>query len=172
VDVFRGGLFKALGHDHTIAARRFSGTVQFDPRKLRDSSISLSIESSSLTVLDPRVPEKERNEVQDTMQGPKVLDVRAFPKIEFSSTRVSEVAQTENGFEITLTGRLNLHGFDKEIAFPVSISLGKDLLHATGSVSIIQTDFGIVPIKVGGGTVRVKDQVKIDFDFLAERAGP
>ena len=171
VDVFRGGLFKTLGHDHTVAARKFSGTVQFDPGKLRDSSVSLSIESSSLTVLDPHASEKERSEVQATMEGLKVLGVQAFPKIEFSSTRVSEVTQAGNGFAITLTGRLSLHGIEREITFPVHISFEKNLLRAAGSASITQTDFGIVPIRLGGGTVRVKDQVKVNFDLLAERAG-
>jgi polyisoprenoid-binding protein YceI len=165
--VFRGGLFKSLGHDHLVAARNFSGTIHFDPAKLEDSSVSLSIESNSLAVLDPEVPEKERNEVQATMEGPRVLDVQKFPRVLFNSTRVGSAIRKVN--EIRLTGRLNLHGSEKEIAFPVSIVLEKNLLRATGTVSIPQSDFGIVPIKLAGGTVRVKDEVKVTFTFLAEK---
>jgi polyisoprenoid-binding protein YceI len=170
LDVFRGGILKTFGHDHKVAARIFSGTVQFDPAKLRDSSVSLSIESNSLIVLDPNTSEDERNEVQAAMGSPKVLDIQKFSKITFNSTRVAETMQKGDNFEIQLTGRLHLHGMEKEIAFPVRISLERNLLRATGTADIAQTDFGIVPIKLAGGTVRVKDRVKVTFDFLAERA--
>jgi hypothetical protein len=36
-----------------------------------------------------------------------------------------------------------------------------------GSTSIKQSDFGISPISIAGGTVKVKDDVKIDFDIAA-----
>ena len=33
-----------------------------------------------------------------------------------------------------------------------------------GSTSLKQTDFGITPISIAGGTVKVKDEVRIEFD--------
>jgi len=36
-------------------------------------------------------------------------------------------------------------------------------MHFTGSATIRQTDFGITPIKVVGGAVSVRDDVKIEF---------
>jgi hypothetical protein len=32
-----------------------------------------------------------------------------------------------------------------------------------------QRDFGITPVSVAGGTVKVKDQVKIEFDIATGR---
>jgi len=32
-----------------------------------------------------------------------------------------------------------------------------------------QTDFGITPIKVGGGSVKVKNKVRIRFELVAEK---
>jgi hypothetical protein len=40
-------------------------------------------------------------------------------------------------------------------------------LHYRGSATLKQTDFGIKPISIGGGMVKVKDEVKIDFDFAS-----
>ena len=37
--------------------------------------------------------------------------------------------------------------------------------HYVGNARLKQTDFGIKPIKVGGGAVRVKDEVRIEFDI-------
>jgi polyisoprenoid-binding protein YceI len=167
IAVFREGLLRMAGHDHAIAAKVFSGEVRFNSANLEDSSVNLSIDSGSLVVLDPEVSEKDRKEIQATMLGGTVLDVKAFPKILFSSTRVSQV--TKAGEDFTLTGKLNLHGVEKEIAFPVHIHPENGLLHATGMVTIAQTDFGIKPIKAALGTVRVKDRVQIKFDFLADK---
>jgi hypothetical protein len=33
-----------------------------------------------------------------------------------------------------------------------------------------QTDYGIAPISVAGGTVKVKDELKIDFDIVTRPA--
>ncbi len=158
------------GHDHAIAAKSFSGEVRFNPINVEESSVTLNIESASLTVLDPDVPEKERQQVQETMQGIQVLNVRQFPMISFHSTRVSRIAAT--GEDFMLTGKLNLHGIEKEIAFPVHVHTENNRLRATGTAVILQTDFGIRPITAALGTVRVKDQVKVKFDFAAERINP
>ena len=37
--------------------------------------------------------------------------------------------------------------------------------HYVGSARIKQTEFGIKPVKVAGGTVKVKDELHIDFDI-------
>ncbi len=39
--------------------------------------------------------------------------------------------------------------------------------HYTGSATVRQSDFGMTPIRIAGGTVQVKDDVKIDFDIVA-----
>jgi len=169
--VSRSGFLKVAGHDHAIAARSFSGEVRFNSLNLEDSSVSLSIESASLIVLvEHGVTEKDRKEVQTTMEGAEVLNIKEFPKILFRSTKVSDVSKTGEDFQ--LTGRLNLHGLEKEIAFPVHIHPENNLLRATGTVTIVQTDFGMKPVKAALGMIRVKDQVKISFDILAERANP
>jgi hypothetical protein len=40
--------------------------------------------------------------------------------------------------------------------------------HYTGSVKLKQTDFGMVPIKLFGGSVKVKDEVEISFDVVIQ----
>jgi hypothetical protein len=37
--------------------------------------------------------------------------------------------------------------------------------HYTEHATVKQTDFGIKPVKVAGGTVKVKDEVQVDFDI-------
>jgi hypothetical protein len=47
--------------------------------------------------------------------------------------------------------------------------LGADDLHAEGTATVRQTDFGIQPVTAGAGTVRVKDDVEVSFSVRARR---
>ncbi len=167
--VFKSGLLKMIGHDHSIAARSFSGQVRFNPGNISDSSVQLNIDARSLVVLDdPNVSEKDRQEIQANMEGEKVLDVRKFPQITFHSTEIGRSAPA--GERLMLRGRLNLHGAEREIAFLVQLHPEANSLHVTGTAVIAQTDFGIKPIKAAAGGVRVKDQINVKFDIYAEKA--
>ena len=55
--------------------------------------------------------------------------------------------------------RLTLHGVTK----PVSVDVTRQIDAYVGTVRIKQTEFGIQPIKIGGGVVRVKDELEISF---------
>src|ERR1700720_268151 len=167
IHVGKEGAFKAFGHDHLIAAKQISGDAKFDPQKPDQSSVRLKIPTKSVTVVDPGESEKDRKEVQSTMEGEKVLDVAKFPAITFTSTGVSAAKKTPDGWELPLAGKLNLHGVEKPVTFPLRLSANANELHGQGELSILQTDYGITPVKVGGGTVKVKDKLKITFNIVA-----
>jgi polyisoprenoid-binding protein YceI len=169
IHVSKEGAFKAFGHDHLIAAKEVSGQVQFDPQQLDQSSVRIKIPTKSITVIDPGESEKDRKEVQATMEGEKVLDVAKFPEITFTSTGVSSAKKSREGWELTLAGQLNLHGVKKPATFPLRVTANADELHADGELSVLQTDYGITPVKVGGGTVKVKDKLRITFNILASK---
>jgi polyisoprenoid-binding protein YceI len=60
-------------------------------------------------------------------------------------------------------GDLSLHGVTKPVVFTVRRAGESYSGHAT----LKQTDFGIKPISVGGGMIRVKDQMEIEFAIVA-----
>ena len=169
IHVGKEGAFKAFGHDHLIAAKQVSGEVQFDPQKIEQSSVRLQVPTKSITVIDPGESEKDRKEVQATMEGEKVLDVAEFPESTFTSTNISAAKKTSDGWELTLSGKLNLHGVEKPVSFPLHVRADNNELRAQGEVAILQTDYGITPVKVGGGTVKVKDKLKIIFNIVAHK---
>jgi polyisoprenoid-binding protein YceI len=165
--VYREGALKFLGHDHLVAVPGVSGTVQLDPANIARSSVSLKVETKSLRVLDPGVSEKDRREVQATMEGEKVLDVARYPEITITSTGVSEVKPAGGGYELTLTGELCLHGVVKTIRLPVRMRAEGGELRVQGETLLRQTDYQMTPVRVGGGAVKVKDQLKISFEIVA-----
>jgi polyisoprenoid-binding protein YceI len=151
VFAFKSGLFSAFADDHTIRAPIASGAMSEEA----PLSITLTVRSDALEVLDPGLSAARRSEVQARMLGPEVLDVERFPEITFQSASI-EPAGTDRW---TVTGRVVIHGQAKTITFPVTRRDGT----YRGSVTIKQRDFGITPITVAGGTVKVKDELRIEF---------
>jgi len=119
-------------------------------------------------VVDPGESEKNRNEVQSTMLGDKVLDAARYPQIQFNSSGVRSVTQKEGVTELQLDGTLRLHGVEKLVTIPVRLRMMGGNLTADGELPLLQSNYEIAPVKVGGGAVRVKDRLKISFHIVAE----
>jgi polyisoprenoid-binding protein YceI len=113
-----------------------------------------------MTVLDPDLAKEKRAEVQKRMLGPEVLDVATFPEIRFKSTAVQ--AMDEGRWRVE--GDLELHG--KKVPLKFEVTGTKERFR--GSATVKQSSFGIKPIKAGGGTVNVKDEVKVDFEIVTK----
>ncbi|WP_263368615.1 YceI family protein [Edaphobacter bradus] len=151
VHVSKSGLFSSLGHNHEIAAPIESGSIDADAR-----IASFHIKTEKMMVLDPGSSESERAKIRAVMLSEQVLDSHRYPEITFSSTNI-EPRQNDSLVE----GTLKLHGAQRTVRFPVTYSNG----HYTGSTHIKQTDFGITPIKVFGGSVSVHDALDVTFDI-------
>ena len=155
VYVYKSGLFSAFADNHVIRAPISAGSVSTAPLL----HVDLLVKAADLKVLDPDLATDKRADVQSRMEGPEVLDVAKFPEITFASTRVDAAGGTGNE-RWTVTGQLTIHGQSRAITFAAVRKDGR----YQGDVTIRQRDFGIEPIKVAGGTVRVKDELKIQFD--------
>jgi polyisoprenoid-binding protein YceI len=152
VRVYKTGLFSGLAHNHIVKAPIASGTVDAATR-----TVSLSFSAADLRIADTEGSESEHQEIESTMKGPKVLDGEKYPVISFASKRV-EVLDSQR---YRVVGDLKLHGATREITVPVTFADGT----YKGSVGLKQTDFGITPVKIAGGTVRVKDEIEIGFEI-------
>jgi polyisoprenoid-binding protein YceI len=103
------------------------------------------------------------------MRGPKVLDAVSFPKILFKSKKVTGQALSGGDYEISLVGELSLHGVTQEITVPVKVTLAGRTLKAVGRITLLQDQFGMKPVSAGGGSVKVKNELGIDFEIVAEQ---
>lgn len=169
INVYKEGLFSALGHNHVIRANDLAGAVQFDSNHVDNSSVALQVRAASLAVVDPDASASDREQVRATMLGPQVLDTARYPDISFRSTQVTDVKQQGGGWRVTLIGILQIHGTQRAVSFPLTVNVAGGELLAEGEVFVLQTDFGITPIKVAGGTVKVKDRLRIHFNIHARQ---
>jgi len=155
VYVFKSGLFGGFADNHEIRAPILNGT--FDESAHR---VEILIDSRKLEVLDPSLSQEKRRQVEERMLGPEVLDSGRFHEIRFEASNVKQEAVDR----FSLTGTLSLHGQTQ----PISVHLVRVNGYYRGEAVLKQHDFGITPISIAGGTVKVKDELKIKFEIVAE----
>jgi len=155
VRVYKTGLFSAFAHDHDIRAPIQNGVIDEDK-----NTVEFTVDARTLRVLDPEASEKDRAEIQSTMLGPKVLDSEKFPEIHFRSTSVGEGGDDK----WIVRGDLTLHGQ----THPVKVNVAGRDGHYLGSARLSQKDFGISPVSIAGGSIKVKDEVLVEFEIFAK----
>ena len=154
IHVGKSGLFSAAGHEHWVLAPIAEGTFE----EGSPPSLSFRVESRQMKVEeDKSLAASQQAQVQSTMQT-QVLDSEKYPEIRFHSTSIEPTSQ--NTWEVR--GELSLHGQTR----PVSTTVRKQDNAYVGQCQIKQTDFGIQPVRVAGGMVRVKDELEIQFSVL------
>jgi hypothetical protein len=155
VRAYKTGLFSAFAHDHEIRAPIQKGAVDEDK-----NTVGFTVDARTLRVLDPGASVKDRAEIQGTMLGPKVLDSEKFPEIRFRSTSLGEAGEDK----WIVRGDLTLHGQ----THPVKVEVKGHDGHYTGSARLSQKDFGITPVSIAGGSVKVKDEILVEFEIFAK----
>ena len=153
VSVFKTGLFSFAADNHTINAPIASGQLT-DPLV----SVMMTVDAAHMAVLDRETATDKPAQVQARMLGPDVLDVAQYPTIEFKSTSVDAVPA--GGWDVS--GQLTIRGTTRPVRVRVTQAAG----HYRGSTTLKQTDFGIHPVTIAGGTVKVRDEIRIDFDIV------
>jgi polyisoprenoid-binding protein YceI len=157
VHVYKSGLFSAFGHNHDVEAPIESGEVTEGGKPF----VEFRVDARKLRVLDAEASLDTRAEIQKTMQGPQVLESDRYPEIHFLSTTI----QATGTDHWVVTGNLDLHGQTHPVTVGVTL---KDGLYR-GSAILKQTQFGITPVTVAGGTVKVRDDLRIDFQIVLSK---
>jgi polyisoprenoid-binding protein YceI len=171
VRVGKAGLFKFAGHEHDIVAGRLSGTVVADADDIGRSSVTLEIDAGALSVSGVGEPAEDVPQVQEIMRGPRVLDAARFAVIGFRSQTVTGRRLDASGaYQVQVAGQLTLRGVTRPIELSLRVDLASDQLSATGKTTLRQTDFGVEPVSAGGGTVKVKDDLEINWKIVARRS--
>jgi polyisoprenoid-binding protein YceI len=155
VRVLKAGLFSAFGHEHEISAPIQQGSLTENP-----ASVELTVDVRKMKVMDKGISDQDRAEIQQTMLGPKVLDSEKFPEIRFRSTRVEPLGEGK----WSLLGDLTI----RDQTRPAKVRVEGQHGRYHGIADLKQKDFGITPVVVAGGTVKVKNELRVEFDIVSK----
>lgn len=164
---FATGLLASMGHNPSFAIRQFTGEANVPAAAPEQGAVRIVVQAASLELTD-QVSDKDRREIERTTRN-EVLEVSRFPEIVFEASHPSMSKGGEGHYWANLTGKLTLHGITQPQQITAQVSVTDSELRASGEVTVRQSSFGIKPVSVAGGTLKIKDDVKVTFDFVARK---
>lgn len=146
---------------------KVTGTVVYDPKDLKASSVQATIDATSINTHEPRR--------DNHLKSSDFFDVAKYPTLTFQSTKVEAAGEGK----LRVTGDLTIHGVTREVVLDVDgpspeVKVGPDFKSgASASTTISRKDFGLLWNKVleAGGWV-VGDEVKITLEIEMGRKPP
>lgn len=142
-------------------SRAFGGTITGDPADITTAKIAVKLDPATLNT---------ENDKRDATLREKCLEVAKFPAIEFESTSISaDVKQLKEGqpLDVTVQGKLKMHGLERDISVPVKILMKGDELTAEGSMAVVLDEWNILRPKVM--VVQLQNDVNITFTIGGRR---
>jgi polyisoprenoid-binding protein YceI len=154
IHTFRDGVAQKVGHDLIIDATDWHATVQVS--EAGPQAITLEIDSRSLRVRDgvggvKALSDKDKDEIRKSIEAKVLLG----QPVSYQSDSV----ETSGG--LTVLGQLTLVGMARPTSF--ELELAEDG-HVTGTLSVLQSEWGIKPYKGLMGALKVRDEVEIKLD--------
>ena len=163
VQSFAAGMLSFFAHSPTFAVRDFTGDVAFEGGTIDTMRLELTVRAASLELLD-NVRPPDRREIEGTMRG-EVLETAAHPEVRFVSEEVAGAPVAQGQYRARIAGRLALHGVTQPHAVNAEVLLFADGLRLRGESLLRLSDYRIPPVTALGGTIRLKDELKVAFNL-------
>ncbi len=171
--VYRAGAMAQLGHNHVIVNRSLGGWVRY-AGSAATASFSLSIPAAGFVVDDAALRREEGADFAEetsedaksgtlrNMLSPAVLDAAQFPAI---TVRSLAVTVAHGALEARLA--VDVAGHESTLAVPFTLDIAAGRLSARGSLTVRQSALGLAPFSVLLGALRVRDEMRVKFEFAA-----
>jgi polyisoprenoid-binding protein YceI len=170
VQAFASGMLSFLGHSPTFAVTNFDGVFAFENGDVASIRMNLTIQAASLRVADG-VKDSDRTEIEERMRQ-EVLELSSFPEVQFESTSAAISPIAKGQFRARIDGKLVLHGVTRPHAIEGELLIFNDGLRLRGESSLHMSEHGIKPVSALAGTIKLKDELKLQFDIAAMPEAP
>ena len=159
VNVYKEGMAAMMGHDLTLEAKSWSGKANLDPDNPAASSVQITIDPSSLEVVDAKggakaLSDGDRKDIRKNID--KVLNTGKYNVISFESNSVSGSPP-----RLQLQGNLTVAGQSRPVDLSIEVD---DNGRATGTTSFTHSQFGLKPYSKMG-MLKVKDNIDITIQL-------
>jgi polyisoprenoid-binding protein YceI len=167
VQAFASGMLSFLGHSPTFAVRDFDGKLHWDPETPQGGELEVTVRADSLELTD-KVRPADRQEIEGRMRR-EVLEVSTYPEIVLRSTEMITVPVADRRYRLRLVGGLELRGVTNRLAFDAELRLFDDGVRLAGEFPLHLSDYRIRPVTALGGTLRLRDELRVAFDVAVLR---
>jgi polyisoprenoid-binding protein YceI len=175
--VYKSGPMASLGHNHVIVNRELTGWVKY-LGLASAASFSVTVPVAGFVVDESQmrreegadfpgeIPDDAKSGTLKNLLGPAVLDAGQFPAI---SVRSVNVTDAHGALQATLA--LSVAGHESTLIVPFTLVNSPERLTASGALTVRQSALGITPFSIFLGALRVQDEMRLKFKFVAVADG-
>jgi polyisoprenoid-binding protein YceI len=158
--------------NYTRRFKRFDAKLQFDPANMARSSVTVSVDATSL---ETDYPTPEKLDFNAELQNEQWLDTAKFPQMTFRSSKVEVTAPST----LKISGDLTLRGVTRPMVLDATYNGGYEgqpmdphaRIGFSAHGTLKRSDFGMtIGIPAPGTTMGVGDEVEVIIE--AEFNGP
>src|ERR1700730_6320302 len=165
VQAFATGILSAFGHNPKIGIRDYEGEIQFVPETYDEAMVQVAVRTGAMEVLD-EMKSDDRKKLEQTMYE-EVLEVQRFPTASYGSKQITVQKLSDDLLVARATGELSFHGATQAHSLDARVTRMGTMLRISGEFSLRLSDYGIKPVSFAAGTLRLKDEVKFNFELAA-----
>ena len=175
IKVNKTGTLAFFGHNHLLLVKELQGTIHLydsiaESRVyIRFPVVAIKVDPSDLRkqggedYIKP-IGKKDKQATYRNMLSNKVLGTEVFPFVTLGSVRI---IGTEPA--LIMTTSIQIRDQTRVFDIPINIERADNYLCVRGKFSFRQTDFAITPFSVFMGSLRVTDELNVDFKVCANR---
>ncbi len=153
-------------HDWEAEVEEMDLSVALNPELLASDSTESPVTSLSLNV---PVTSIESGKGGMNRRINDALKHKDHPEIMFNliSSEIAEGEQSGDSFTLNLRGNLNIAGFTREVAFPVTgTKVDDNSYRFEGSFGLNMTDYEVEPPSAMFGAIKSGEEVEVVFNIL------
>ena len=165
VQAFATGILSGFGHNPKIGMREYEGEIQFAPETYDKAMVRMTVRTGAMEVLD-EMKSDDRKKLEQAMYE-EVLEVQRFPSASYETKQLTVQKLSDDLLFARLTGELSFHGVARSDSFDARVTRVGAMVRVSGEFSLRQSDYGIRPVSIAGGALRLKDEIRFNFELVA-----
>jgi|SRR5580658_4385737 polyisoprenoid-binding protein YceI len=166
VQAFSTGVLGGFAHSPKFRIRDYSGELSITNEEAGEFTFAMKVAAGSLELIDS-VKEADRKEIQRQVMD-EVLEVQKFPEISFAGKSNGGTKIADGWFRSRIEGEMVLHGVKGPLHIEAQLRLTEAGARLGGEFELRISDYKIKRVTGMAGLVRVKDELKFEFDLVGQ----
>jgi polyisoprenoid-binding protein YceI len=139
--------------------------MHFEGGTVEGLTLDLTINAGSLELLD-HVSDADHREIEQRMRE-EALEASSYPEITYQASNVPAVPIVRSEYRLHMNGQLTLRGVTHPHLVEANLQVFLDAVRLRGECLLHLSDYQIKPVSALAGTIKLKDELHLEFDLVA-----
>jgi polyisoprenoid-binding protein YceI len=96
----------------------------------------------------------------------KAMEAEAHPVIRFDLEGVTVQSESADSSSVTLLGRFQIHGVEREVVVPATLRFGADGIRVSSDIPMNVKDYGVTRLSKVFGAFKMNENIMVHIDLV------